>query len=224
VAADPARRRAGDADTRKHSQVILLLERPSRPSRTCRAVKLESGSTKLDPGPLDVAALATRLCEELAPRIRERGFDVRVHGADGPRAFADRRAVEQILSNLLDNALKYSDPGKRIDVRVSAEDGAVRVDVAERGDGIPDAGRGAIFERFYRVDAALARAGRHRAGLAIETLGPGERRRGVESTRRGLTQSPSLSPTRRAEFFTLPSHTRHIPHCPSPASPPRHPL
>ncbi|HTO53756.1 MAG TPA: ATP-binding protein [Myxococcota bacterium] len=158
------------ADRRKYLQVIL-----SHSERLSRLVedllelsRLESGATKLEPQSLDVAALAARLCEELAPRIRERGFDVRVHGAGSPRAFADRRAVEQILQNLLDNALKYADPGKRIDVRVTENDGAVRVDVADRGPGIPEADRARIFERFYRVDRGRSREqGGTGLGLAI---------------------------------------------------------
>jgi two-component system, OmpR family, phosphate regulon sensor histidine kinase PhoR len=157
-------------ENRKYLGIIL-----SHSERLSRLVedllelsRLESGATKLEPAPLDVAAVATRLCEELAPRIRERGFDVSVQGAGRPRAFADRRAVEQILQNLLDNALKYADSGKRIDVRVSHDGGAVRVDVADRGPGISDADRARIFERFYRVDRGRSREqGGTGLGLAI---------------------------------------------------------
>jgi two-component system phosphate regulon sensor histidine kinase PhoR len=157
-------------EARKYLGIIL-----SHSERLSRLVedllelsRLESGATKLEPAALDVAALATRLCDELAPRIREQGFDVRVHGAGAPRALADRRAVEQILQNLLDNALKYADSGKRIDVRVTSEDGSVRVDVADRGPGISDADRARIFERFYRVDRGRSREqGGTGLGLAI---------------------------------------------------------
>ncbi|MFI5315325.1 MAG: ATP-binding protein [Myxococcota bacterium] len=159
-----------ERETRGYLQVIL-----SHSERLSRLVedllelsRLESGAYKLEPAPLDVAALASRLREELAPRIRERGSEVLVHGEGAPRAFADRRAVEQILSNLLDNALKYSEPGKRIDVRVTRADSAVRVDVADQGTGIPDADRVRIFERFYRVDRGRSREqGGTGLGLAI---------------------------------------------------------
>jgi two-component system phosphate regulon sensor histidine kinase PhoR len=159
-----------ERETRNYLQVILNhSERLSRLVEDLLELsRLEAGSHKLTPVALDVAALATRLCEELEPRIRERGFDVRVHGAGAPRAFADRRAVEQILSNLLDNALKYSEPGKRIDVRVQADGAAVRIDVADQGPGIPDADRARIFERFYRVDRGRSREqGGTGLGLAI---------------------------------------------------------
>jgi two-component system phosphate regulon sensor histidine kinase PhoR len=159
-----------ERETRNYLQIIL-----NHSERLTQLVedllelsRLEAGSHKLEPNALDVAALATRVCEELAPRIRERGFDVRVYGDGAPRAFADPRAVEQILQNLLDNALKYSDTGKRIDVRVRAEGTSVRVDVADFGPGIPEADRARIFERFYRVDRGRSREqGGTGLGLAI---------------------------------------------------------
>ncbi len=130
--------------------------------------RLESGTHQLELADLDVAALAERLCLELEPRIRERGFEVQIQGAGAPHALADRRAVEQILSNLLDNALKYSEPGKRIEVRIAAAGHAVRIEVADQGAGIPEADRARIFERFYRVDRGRSREqGGTGLGLAI---------------------------------------------------------
>lgn len=111
----------------------------------------------LEPEELDVGALAAKLCRELEPRLRERNISVRIRGEGAPRAFADARAVEQILQNLLDNAVKYSDPGREIEVRVLSDESDVRVEVADQGIGIPEADRTRIFERFYRVDRARAR-------------------------------------------------------------------
>ena len=154
------------------SYLRVILNHAERLSRLVEDLlelsRLESGTHQLELADLDVAALAERLCEELEPRIRERGFEVAIHGAGAPRAHADRRAVEQILSNLLDNALKYSEPGKRIDVRIAAAGPAVRVEVADQGAGIPEADRARIFERFYRVDRSRSREmGGTGLGLAI---------------------------------------------------------
>ena len=159
-----------ERDTRTYLQVILYhSERLSRLVEDLLELsRLESGSHKLEPTVIDPVALATRLCEELAPRIRERGFDVRIHSEGALHAFADRRAVEQILQNLLDNALKYSQPGKQIDIRVTPEGSAVRIDVADRGPGISEGDRARIFERFYRVDRGRSRdQGGTGLGLAI---------------------------------------------------------
>jgi signal transduction histidine kinase len=76
--------------------------------------------------------------------------------------------VEQILSNLLSNAARYTDPGGRIDVAVEARDGCLEVAVADTGIGIPEADLERIFERFYRVDAARSRViGSTGLGLSI---------------------------------------------------------
>jgi len=84
------------------------------------------------------------------------------------RALADRRGVEQVLLNLLENAAKYSDPGTPIEVRVHPEGAWVQVDVCDEGMGIPDADQARIFERFYRVDKARSRdLGGTGLGLAI---------------------------------------------------------
>ena len=119
--------------------------------------RLESGKFTLEPEPLDLGVLVAKLCRELEPRLRERGISVRIAAEGAPRAFADARAVEQILSNLLDNALKYSDSEREIEVRIQAEGDDVRVDVADQGIGIPEADRARIFERFYRVDRGRSR-------------------------------------------------------------------
>jgi len=159
-----------EENVRAYLQVILNhSERLSRLVEDLLELsRLESGTHELELVDLDVTLLARRLCEELEPRIRERGFEVNIQGTGAPHARADRRAVEQILSNLLDNALKYSEPGKRVDLRIAAAGPAVRVDVADHGAGIPEADRARIFERFYRVDRGRSREmGGTGLGLAI---------------------------------------------------------
>jgi two-component system phosphate regulon sensor histidine kinase PhoR len=148
-----------ERDARNYLEIILRhSERLSRLVEDLLELsRLESGKVTLQPEPLDVGALATKLCRELEPRLHERRVSVRIHAEGAPRAFADARAVEQILQNLLDNALKYSDPEREIELRVSADDDFVRVDVADQGIGIPEADRARIFERFYRVDRARSR-------------------------------------------------------------------
>jgi two-component system phosphate regulon sensor histidine kinase PhoR len=71
--------------------------------------------------------------------------------------WADEEAVEQIIDNLVDNALKYTPEGGRIRVRWSASDGQVCLEVEDTGIGIPARDLPRIFERFYRVDKARSR-------------------------------------------------------------------
>jgi signal transduction histidine kinase len=73
-----------------------------------------------------------------------------------------------VLLNLLDNAIKYSEPGGRIAVVVSGAPPWVRIDVTDTGIGIPEADRARVFERFYRVEKARSRdLGGTGLGLAI---------------------------------------------------------
>jgi two-component system phosphate regulon sensor histidine kinase PhoR len=72
-------------------------------------------------------------------------------------AWADEEAVAQILDNLVDNALKYTPEGGRIQVRWYAEDDHVSLEVRDTGIGIPEQDLPRIFERFYRVDKARSR-------------------------------------------------------------------
>ncbi|MCA1665454.1 MAG: HAMP domain-containing protein, partial [Myxococcales bacterium] len=81
---------------------------------------------------------------------------------------AERAAVEQMLSNLVDNAIKYTPAGGRVTVRAEARGGRVRILVEDSGPGIPREHHARLFERFYRVDDARSRdLGGTGLGLAI---------------------------------------------------------
>ncbi len=83
-------------------------------------------------------------------------------------AWADEEAVDQILENLVDNAVKYTPAGGHIRVTWGYENGAVCMDVSDTGIGIPEADLPRVFERFYRVDKARSRElGGTGLGLAI---------------------------------------------------------
>ena len=73
------------------------------------------------------------------------------------QAWADEDAVAEILDNLVDNALKYTPAGGRIQVSWQAEDDQVILEVADTGIGILERDLPRIFERFYRVDKARSR-------------------------------------------------------------------
>jgi two-component system phosphate regulon sensor histidine kinase PhoR len=131
--------------------------------------RIESGSVPLRPEPIAAGELAERLLRELDPRLRsgELESEVRVEGAG--RVLADRGALEQVLANLLDNAIKYTPAGGRVRVHVRpAPDGRQRIEVEDSGLGIPRKDLPRIFERFYRVDPSRSRAlGGTGLGLAI---------------------------------------------------------
>jgi two-component system sensor histidine kinase SenX3 len=80
----------------------------------------------------------------------------------------DRRQMVSAIANLLDNALKYSDPGQPVSLVAKVVDGWLSIEVRDHGVGIPSRDLDRIFERFYRVDRARSRTtGGTGLGLAI---------------------------------------------------------
>jgi two-component system phosphate regulon sensor histidine kinase PhoR len=159
-----------ESDRRSYLEVI------DRHSRRLTAIvgdlldlsKIESREVSFELAPVDLAKLAETLLRDWRPRFEEKQLSVSLASERSGSAWADPQACDQILSNLLDNAIKYSEPGGSITVRVGGDDRRVRVDVSDTGVGIPERDLGRIFERFYRVDKARSRSqGGTGLGLAI---------------------------------------------------------
>ncbi len=131
--------------------------------------RIESKELRLKPEPVDVPALVEHCVALFEHRAREGSVELRGR-AEGPLepALADRRALEQVLTNLVDNAVKYC-PGARVSVRARpAGPGAVELIVEDAGPGIEAKHLPRLFERFYRVDAGRSReVGGTGLGLAI---------------------------------------------------------
>jgi two-component system sensor histidine kinase SenX3 len=119
--------------------------------------------------PMLIDALVNEAVDRVRPAAIVAGIDVRVHD-DAPNAMVacDRRQVVSAITNLVDNAVKYSEPGSAVEVTAAAEAESVVVTVKDAGIGIPSRDLQRIFERFYRVDQARSRAtGGTGLGLAI---------------------------------------------------------
>jgi two-component system phosphate regulon sensor histidine kinase PhoR len=118
---------------------------------------IERGEEGLVCTRVDTAALAAALIRDASSLFAEKNIRVELESQGAALAWADAQAVEQILTNLLDNALKYTVEGGRIGVSTEEEGEFVRVHVRDTGIGIPESDLGRIFERFYRVDKARSR-------------------------------------------------------------------
>ncbi|MBW1882273.1 MAG: PAS domain-containing protein, partial [Deltaproteobacteria bacterium] len=130
--------------------------------------RIESGTSPLEVGPVDLVRVTEALIADFGPRFQEAGIEIELHAGQISPCRADRGALEQILSNLLSNAARYSNPGSRVDIFLDQRDGHVEVRVVDTGIGIPAQDLERIFERFYRVDAARSRAvGSTGLGLSI---------------------------------------------------------
>ncbi|MBU1878663.1 MAG: cell wall metabolism sensor histidine kinase WalK, partial [Chloroflexi bacterium] len=120
---------------------------------------------------VDLAALARESAERLAPQAASRGVRVEV-AATGPAvARVDPYRIQQVLVNLLDNAIKYSPAGGVVTVTVAPEEAGLCVSVRDEGPGIPPAAQPHVFQRFYRADEARSR--RFTGGAAHASTGSG---------------------------------------------------
>jgi PAS domain S-box-containing protein len=131
--------------------------------------KIESGRLTLMPEPMPIDSLlneSVRLNQGYADRFRA---NLALHGAvPGVVVRADRKRLMQVMTNLLSNAAKFSPPNSAVDVSVARRGDAVRVEVSDRGPGIPEAFRSKIFGRFAQADSADSRIkGGTGLGLAI---------------------------------------------------------
>jgi two-component system, OmpR family, phosphate regulon sensor histidine kinase PhoR len=120
--------------------------------------EMESGDLKLELVPLLLASTVRRACALLEQKAEGKEITFVVNGIEeAPQVLADHGRIEQVMINLLDNAIKYT-PALGT-VTISAEDAGslVKLSVTDTGSGIPPKDLPRIFERFYRVDAARSR-------------------------------------------------------------------
>ena len=119
--------------------------------------ELESPETRLDLKAVDPAALARRVVELYADRAAEKGLFLKIEAApDLPPVRADEVLLEQLLINLVDNAVKYTDRGG-VTISLSPGKGQMTFQVSDTGPGIAAEHLPRIFERFYLVDPARSR-------------------------------------------------------------------
>jgi len=113
----------------------------------------------------DAAELAAELTEMYEPLIEERGAQLRLDRPGGPvPLYGHRQLLAQAMSNLIENAIRYASSGGEIAVRVAPTARDVRIEVADRGPGIPEALRSEARRRFGRLDSSRSDEG---AGLGL---------------------------------------------------------
>ena len=127
--------------------------------------------------PVDLAQVCRRVAERLTPRAQERGETIQLACRGSHTVRASASLAEQMVYNLVDNAVRYNREGGLVLVAVTSDDVNVELEVSDEGTGIPPELRERVFERFYRVDASRSReTGGTGLGLAIvkhavETMG-----------------------------------------------------
>jgi two-component system sensor histidine kinase KdpD len=129
-------------------------------------VRIEAGKLHLEKRPQNVGEIIVATLAELKPVLQDRPIEVRLQD-DLPAAHADFEFVQQVLKQLLDNALKYSPPGSPLTISARGDDGRVVVSVADRGSGIDEREQMRIFDKFFRAREHRFRVPGTGMGLAI---------------------------------------------------------
>jgi signal transduction histidine kinase len=158
--------------------------------------RIESGTLRIDPGPIDPSELLTGCAKRLAVREPDRQVEVDIPD-DLPRILADERRIVQVVDNLLTNAARYTPPDTRILLRARSCGQLVTVKVVDQGPGIPAEKREQIFEKFVRLDSG-ERPESSGTGLGLAIC------RGIVQAHGGTIWVESESGRESTFAFTLP--------------------
>jgi two-component system, OmpR family, sensor kinase len=112
--------------------------------------RINSGRFRLEPIPCDLASLLRQIAEQFGAAAQHSGVTLTVNAPETLAGLWDRLAVEQIVDNLVSNAIKYGGRSP-VEVKLVEEEGAVCLQVRDHGKGIPREHRGRIFDRFERA-------------------------------------------------------------------------
>jgi two-component system phosphate regulon sensor histidine kinase PhoR len=130
--------------------------------------RVESGEDRLQETPVSAHELLRDAQAAFSEITRNRGVTIEIAESRDFEVLADKEAIHQVFSNLIDNALKYATGNKKIEIGTTERTGEVEFYVRDFGPGIPSEHLPRLFERFYRVDKARSReAGGTGLGLAI---------------------------------------------------------
>jgi two-component system sensor histidine kinase KdpD len=155
--------------------------------------RLESGKLELQKEWHPLEEVVGAALARLGSRLRDRPVSVRIP-PDLPLVEIDGVLIEQVLINLLDNAIKYTPPGTPITILATATDEAVTVEVADRGPGVPPGHEERVFEKFHRAQPAVAPG----AGLGLAIC------KGIVDAHGGRMWAQNLPEGGVAFLFTLP--------------------
>jgi signal transduction histidine kinase len=128
----------------------------------------DAGTVRLSREAVDLGQLTRDVVSSLGILAEERNQRIRVEVADGVSVMVDRLLLREAITNVVDNAIKYSPRASAIDIRVRADGQEATLTVTDEGPGVAPEHRQRIFDRFFRLDEARSRdRGGTGLGLAI---------------------------------------------------------
>jgi signal transduction histidine kinase len=128
--------------------------------------RIESGQLRLHPDEVDASAISRQVIEDLRGSAESEGVALAAEGRPAP-VHTDPVRLAQVLSNLVDNGIRYNRRGGHVTVRTAPAEDGVRIEVQDDGIGIPAGEIGLVFQRFYRVRRQAESEGGSGLGLAI---------------------------------------------------------
>ena len=161
----------GSADASETSELVDVIRRQSERMREMiddltDLAQIESGAIELDRQRVTLSSLLREAGQDLAAAARARGVAVLVAGDESAAVSGDRRRLAQVARNLLDNAIKFSPEGGRVELEAFSEARGPGFSVSDQGPGVPRAERDRIFQRFYQIDRSRSKA-RPGSGLGL---------------------------------------------------------
>jgi signal transduction histidine kinase len=126
--------------------------------------EVESGTLKDRLKPVNLGTVVQQLGDAYAPLAEEAGLQLNVQSNDNVMVRGDAGLLQQLLANLLENALKHAGSGTRVEMRVQRVAGQVHLEVADNGPGIPEAERVRVLQPFVRLGNEAGNSG---FGLAL---------------------------------------------------------
>ncbi|MCP3772355.1 ATP-binding protein [Paenibacillus sp. MZ04-78.2] len=186
--------RDGISESKRERYLEVILDETEKMEELVKDMleltKLESKTIKLKKSRFMVSELIEDIVDKLSHHLNEKGLKV-VHMAAGEHPiYADQSKIEQVLFNILVNAIRHAVPGSEITIRIDSDGERLRVAIDNEGENIPEDQLDDIWERFYRAERSRNRkTGGMGLGLAIvkHILELHESRYGVTNTEKGVS-------------------------------------
>jgi two-component system phosphate regulon sensor histidine kinase PhoR len=158
--------------------------------------RIESGQVALNLAPMSPVKLLVSACDRMKLQAERAGLVLRVECPDDlPNIRADQNRLEQVLVNLIHNAVKFTRPGGEVVLLAESAADGIRFGVKDTGIGIPAEAVSRVFERFYRVDKSRSGSG---TGLGLSIA------RHIVEAHQGRIWVDSLEGRGSTFFFTIP--------------------
>lgn len=144
-----------------------------------RIAQIEGGARRAGFQPNNLSEVGRTVVDAFAPSAEEASQTLVLEAGDATMIDGDRELLTQMLANLVENALRHAGPGARVEVLIARSIDGVRLAVTDNGPGVPEAERGRLFDRFYRLERSRSTPG---SGLGLALVAAVAKLHGAEVT------------------------------------------